>query len=42
MSEFSLSCSKEIKMRTRMFVFELYSHLRLEMGWGGRDQGHEE
>ena len=42
MGQFSLSCFKEIKMRTIMFVFELYSHLRLEMGWGGRDQGLEE
>lgn len=42
MGEFSLSCSKQIKMRTRMFVFELYSHLRLETGWHGRDQGFEE
>ena len=41
MVQFSLSRSKEIKMRTRMFVLELYSHLRLEMGWGGRDQGLE-
>lgn len=23
-------------------VFKLYSHLRLERGWGGRDQGPEE
>lgn len=42
MGEFSLSRSKEIKMRIRMSVFELYSHFRLEMGWGGRDQGPEE